>query len=163
MTFDSDPDKGRSPEARRDHAESLFRKFFPKWIPLLESTRSGEILQTDIWDLKRLKAWSSDRICLIGDAAHATTPNLGQGGAMAVEDAYSLTDTVEKMGFNWKAFERYEKQRREKVDWTVSTSRNIGRMCHLKNPVLRSLRNVVLRRMLSNGGEKQIRKMYSID
>ena len=81
---------------------------------------------------------------------------------MAVENAYSLTDAVEKVGLNRKAFELYEKQRREKVDWTVSTSWNIGRMCHLKNPVLRSLRNVALSKMLSSGGEKQIRKLYSI-
>ena len=162
MTFDSDPDKSFSPPARRAHAESLFRKFFPKWTPLLENTQSDEILQTDISDLKRLKRWSSDRIGLIGDAAHATTPNLGQGGAMAVEDAYSLTDAVQKVGLNGKAFELYEKQRREKVDWTVSTSWNIGRICHWKNPVLRSLRNLALSKMLSSGGEKQIRKLYSI-
>jgi 2-polyprenyl-6-methoxyphenol hydroxylase-like FAD-dependent oxidoreductase len=163
MTFDSDPNKSFSPLARRTHAESLFCKFFPKWTRLLEKTQSDEILQTDISDLKRLHTWSSARIGLIGDAAHATAPNLGQGGAMAVEDAYSLTDAVEKVGLNGKAFELYENQRREKVDWTVSTSWNIGRMCHLKNPVMRGLRNVVLRKMLSSGGEKQIKKLYSID
>jgi 2-polyprenyl-6-methoxyphenol hydroxylase-like FAD-dependent oxidoreductase len=114
MTFDSDPNRSFSPIERRAHAESLFRKFFPKSAPLLENTPSDEILQTDISDLKRLEHWSSDRIGLIGDAAHATTPNLGQGGAMAVEDAYSLTDAVEKMDLNRKAFELYEKQRREK-------------------------------------------------
>jgi 2-polyprenyl-6-methoxyphenol hydroxylase-like FAD-dependent oxidoreductase len=160
MTFDSAPNASLAPLPRRAHAESLFSKFFPRWTPLLENTQ--EILQTDISDLKRLETWSSDRIGLIGDAAHATTPNLGQGGAMAVEDAYSLTDAVDKVGLNKKAFELYEKQRREKVDWTVSTSWNIGRMCHLKNPLLRSLRNVALKKMLSGGGEKQIRKLYSI-
>jgi 2-polyprenyl-6-methoxyphenol hydroxylase-like FAD-dependent oxidoreductase len=162
MTFDSDPGGSFSPIARRAHAESLFCKFFPKWTPLLENTQSDEILQTDISDLKRLESWSSDRIGLIGDAAHATTPNLGQGGAMAVEDAYSLTEAVQKVGLNREAFVLYEKQRRKKVDWTVSTSWNIGRICHLKNPVLRSLRNAALSKMLTSGAEKQIRKLYSI-
>jgi 2-polyprenyl-6-methoxyphenol hydroxylase-like FAD-dependent oxidoreductase len=162
MTFESDPDRSFSPLARRAHAQSLFRKFFPKWTPLLENTQSDEILQTDISDLKRLDHWSSDRIGLIGDAAHATTPNLGQGGAMAVEDAYSLTDAVQAAGLNGKAFELYEKHRREKVDWTVSTSWNIGRICHWKNPVLRSLRNLALKKMPNSVGEKQMRKLYSI-
>ena len=162
MTFESDPDKSFSPLARRAHAQSLFREFFPKWTPLLENTRSDEILQTDISDLKRLERWSSDRIGLIGDAAHATTPNLGQGGAMAVEDAYTLTDAIQKVGLHGKAFELYEKQRREKVDWTVSTSWSIGRICHWKNPVLRSLRNLALKKMLSGSGEKHFRKLYSI-
>lgn len=163
MTFDSGPNTSLSPLARRTHAESLFAKFFPRWTSLLESTHTDEILQTDISDLKRLKTWSNEQVGLIGDAAHATTPNLGQGGAMAVEDAYSLTKAIEKAGLNRKAFELYEKERREKVDWTVSTSWNIGRLCHLRNPMLRGLRNVALRKMLSRGGEKQIRKMYSID
>jgi len=162
MTFDSAPNKSLSPPATQAHAESLFRKFFPRWAPLLENTRPGDILQTDISDLKRLNAWSSDRIGLIGDAAHATTPNLGQGGAMAIEDAYSLTNAVEKVGLTGKAFKLYENQRREKVDWTVSTSWDIGRLCHFKNPVMRALRNAVLRKALSSGGEKQIKKLYSI-
>jgi|SRR6185312_5121580 len=163
MTFDSEQGKSFSPTDRRAHAESLFREFFPKWITLLENTASEAILQTDISDLKSLQSWSSDRIGLIGDAAHATTPNLGQGGAMAVEDAYALTNAIEEVGLNKSAFELYEKRRREKVNWTVSTSWNIGRMCHWKNPVLRSLRNLAVRKMLSSGGEKQIRKLYSID
>ena len=162
MTFKSDPDKIFSPAARRTHAESLFSRFFQKWTALLENTQSDEILQTDISDLKRLETWSSDRIGLIGDAAHATTPNLGQGGAMAVEDAYFLTEAVENVGLNRKAFELYEKRRREKVDWTVSTSWNIGRICHFKNPMARAVRNAVVKKALSSGGEKQIKKLYSL-
>lgn len=162
MTFDSAPDKSSSAIERRGHAESLFHDFFPQWIHLLEKTDPDDILQTDISDLKRLPTWWSGRVGLIGDAAHATTPNLGQGGAMAIEDAYALANAVETAGLNGKAFELYETMRREKVDWTVSTSWNIGRMCHWKNPVLRSLRNAALKMMLSKGGEKQIRKLYSL-
>jgi 2-polyprenyl-6-methoxyphenol hydroxylase-like FAD-dependent oxidoreductase len=81
---------------------------------------------------------------------------------MAIEDAYSLAASFEQVGLSGGAFELYEKQRRAKVDWTVSTSWNIGRMCHLKNPVMRALRNTMLRKLLSSGAEKQIRKLYSI-
>lgn len=81
---------------------------------------------------------------------------------MAVEDAYALADVVETVGLKGKAFELYEKQRRDKVDWTVSTSWKIGQICHFKNPVLRSLRNLALRKMVRSDGEKQIRKLYSI-
>ncbi len=162
MTFDSEPNRSFSPTERQAHAESLFREFFPQWIALLEHTPSEAILQTDISDLKSLESWSRDRIGLIGDAAHATTPNLGQGGAMAVEDAYALTNAIKEVGLNSDAFKLYEKRRREKVNWTVSTSWSIGRMCHVKNPVLRSLRNLAVRKMFRGGGEKQIRKLYSI-
>ena len=162
MTFDSAPEKSYSPEERKIHAEKLFCEFFPQWIGLLESTRTDAILQTDISDLKRLAKWSSGRVGLIGDAAHASTPNLGQGGAMAIEDAHSLANAFLQVGVNGKAFELYERQRREKVDWTVSTSWSIGRICHYKNPIVRSLRNGVLKKVLSGHSEKQIRKLYSI-
>jgi 2-polyprenyl-6-methoxyphenol hydroxylase-like FAD-dependent oxidoreductase len=162
MTFDSAPEKSYSPEERKIHAEKLFREFFPQWMSLLESTRPGEILQTDISDLKRLANWSSGRIGLIGDAAHAATPNLGQGGAMAIEDAHSLANAFQEVGVNEKAFELYERQGRAKVDWTVSTSWSIGRICHYKNPIVRSLRNALLKKALSGHSEKQIKKLYSI-
>jgi 2-polyprenyl-6-methoxyphenol hydroxylase-like FAD-dependent oxidoreductase len=162
MTFDSDPNKHFSSAERQAHAEFLFRSFFPRWTTLLENTLSDDIVQTGISDLKRLSTWSSNRIGLIGDAAHATTPNLGQGGAMAIEDAYSLANAFEQVGLSGRAFELYEKERREKVDWTVSTSWNIGRMCHSKNYMMRALRNAILKKALSRGGEKQIKKLYSI-
>jgi 2-polyprenyl-6-methoxyphenol hydroxylase-like FAD-dependent oxidoreductase len=162
MTFDSAPNKIFSPAERQAHVEFLFHNFFPQWTTLLESTRRDDIIQTDISDLKRLPTWSSHRVGLIGDAAHATTPNLGQGGAMAIEDSYSLASAFERAGLSARAFGLYERERREKVDWTVSTSWNIGRMCHLKNYMARALRNAVLKKVLSGGGAKQIRKLYSI-
>jgi len=43
-----------------------------------------------IYDHAPLKTWSTDRITLLGDAAHAVTPHLGQGANQAVEDAITL-------------------------------------------------------------------------
>jgi 2-polyprenyl-6-methoxyphenol hydroxylase-like FAD-dependent oxidoreductase len=40
--------------------------------------------------LEPIYQWQKDRVCLIGDAAHATTPNMGQGACQAIEDAYIL-------------------------------------------------------------------------
>lgn len=54
------------------------------------------IRRTDLHDLPGLRNRHKSKICLIGDAAHATTPNLGQGGAQAVEDAYTLVNYLRK-------------------------------------------------------------------
>jgi 2-polyprenyl-6-methoxyphenol hydroxylase-like FAD-dependent oxidoreductase len=163
MTFDAPAGESSSTEERRSHAEALFRAHFPQWIGLLEHTHPEEILRTDLSDLKPLPRWSSGRVGLMGDAAHATTPNLGQGGAMAVEDALAMADAFSKAGMNGTAFEQFEHQRRRKVDWTVATSWSIGRICHLGNPLARRLRNAALRHTPKQITEKQIERLYSLE
>jgi 2-polyprenyl-6-methoxyphenol hydroxylase-like FAD-dependent oxidoreductase len=162
MTFDAPAGEISTAAERRAHAETIFRTHFPQWIDLLENTRTEDILRTDISDLKPLKQWSSGLIGLIGDAAHATTPNLGQGGAMAVEDALVLADAFKELGLNESAWKRFEQIRRKKVDWIVSTSWSIGKICHLRNPLLRSLRNLALKKTPASVTQKQIQQMYSL-
>ncbi|NYF78766.1 2-polyprenyl-6-methoxyphenol hydroxylase-like FAD-dependent oxidoreductase [Granulicella arctica] len=163
MTFDAPAGEVSSASEIRTHAETLFRAYFPQWIGLLQNTRTQDILRTDISDLKPLTQWSSGRIGLIGDAAHATTPNLGQGGAMAVEDALALADTFKELGLSEAAWKRFEQLRRKKVAWTVSTSWSIGKICHLGNPLFRSLRNIALKKTPDSVMQKQVRRIYSLD
>lgn len=162
MTFDAPAGEASSASERNHHAETLFRTYFPQWIGLLRTTRMEEILRTDISDLKPLSRWSSGRIGLIGDAAHATTPNLGQGGAMAVEDALALADAVKELGLNDTALKRFERRRRKKVDWTVSTSWSIGKICHLGNPLFRSLRNIALKKTPDSITQNHVHRIYSL-
>ncbi|MBR9774136.1 FAD-dependent monooxygenase [Cyclobacterium marinum] len=48
------------------------------------------------------KGWTKGKITLLGDAAHLTTPNLGQGGCMAIEGAYILANSIQKYGLTQK-------------------------------------------------------------
>jgi 2-polyprenyl-6-methoxyphenol hydroxylase-like FAD-dependent oxidoreductase len=146
----------------RAHAEKLFRAHFPQWIGLLEKTLTENILRTDIGDLKPLPRWFSGRTGVIGDAAHATTPNLGQGGAMAVEDALALANALDGIGLNEEAWKRFEGVRRKKVDWIVSTSWSIGKICHIGNPVFRFLRNTALKKTPARVTQKQIHRIYTL-
>lgn len=163
MTFDAPAGEISSADKIQAHAETLFRAHFPRWIGLLQRTRPEEILRTDISDLKPLPRWSTGRVGLIGDAAHATTPNLGQGGAMAVEDAFVLADSLARSGLNQSAWKMFERRRRKKVDWTVSMSWSIGKICHARNPVVRLARNLALKTTPQSMSRKQIRRMYSIE
>jgi 2-polyprenyl-6-methoxyphenol hydroxylase-like FAD-dependent oxidoreductase len=163
MTFDAPVGETSSTEQIRSHAESLFRLHFPQWSGLLRHTHPEEILRTDLSDLKPLPRWSSGRVGLIGDAAHATTPNLGQGGAMAVEDAFALANSFGKAGLNGTAFEQFELLRRRKVDWTVAASWSIGKICHLGNPMARGLRNAALKHTPKRVTDKQFRRLYSLE
>jgi 2-polyprenyl-6-methoxyphenol hydroxylase-like FAD-dependent oxidoreductase len=163
MTFESAEGESELPEEMRRHAERIFMTYFPKWIGLLEATPAEAILRTDITDLKPLKRWSAGRVGLVGDAAHATTPNLGQGGAMAVEDALALVKAFEAAGLNEAAWQRFEQGRRKKVEWIVATSWTIGRLCHVKNPMGRWLRNAFLMYLPKSSDRKQMARMYSIE
>jgi 2-polyprenyl-6-methoxyphenol hydroxylase-like FAD-dependent oxidoreductase len=163
MTFDAPAGEASSGSEIRTHAETLFRIYFPQWNGLLQNTRTQDILRTDISDLKPLTQWSSGRIGLIGDAAHATTPNLGQGGTMAIEDALALANAFKKLGLNEAAWKRFEQLRRKKVDWTVSTSRSIGKICDLGNPLFRSFRNIALRKTPDSVTQKQVQRIYSLE
>ena len=78
------------------------RERFTRWhdpIPtLLNSARADAVLQHDTDELPELRTYVSGKVALLGDAAHAMTPNLGQGACQALEDAVTLASTVDTLG-----------------------------------------------------------------
>lgn len=66
--------------------------------------------------------WHKGRVVLLGDAVHATTPHLGQGGGMAIEDAIVLAEEVEAQPTIEQAFTAYRARRFDRCDYIVSTS-----------------------------------------
>ena len=74
----------------RGYVAEAFRGWADPAPELLAATPSGAVLRNDIVDRPPTPVWASGRAVLIGDAAHPTTPNLGQGGCMAIEDAAVL-------------------------------------------------------------------------
>ena len=82
---------------------------------------------------------------------------------MAVEDALALADSFAGAGVSAPAFEQFEQLRRKKVDWTVATSWSIGKMCHIGNPMARTLRNAALKHTPKRVTEKQIQRLYSLE
>ena len=66
-------------------------------------------------DLPALPRWSSGRVALLGDAAHATLPFLAQGAVMALEDAVVLSREIAGTPDLAAACSAYERQRRERT------------------------------------------------
>ena len=64
---------------------------------VLSSTPSAAVEQRDLYDRwpEFFRSWSDESTVLLGDAVHPMMPNLGQGGGMAIEDAYELTRALE--------------------------------------------------------------------
>jgi FAD-dependent urate hydroxylase len=106
----ADSADGRKAEVRR-----LFQNWHQPIPEAIEATPGTEILRNDIVDRKPLSRWGRGRMTLLGDAAHPTTPNLGQGACQALEDAVVLADCLRQCREVEPALRRYEQQRQRRT------------------------------------------------
>ena len=91
-----------------------FRDFHPFVKELLFN--SSNFIRNDLADLgTKKRKWYQDKIVFIGDAIHATTPNLAQGGCQAIEDAYCLSLLMKKSNHDFsEIFPTYQSLREKK-------------------------------------------------
>jgi len=71
--------------------------------------------------------WHKGRVALLGDAVHATTPHLGQGAGMAIEDAIVLVEEIDRHGSPEEAFAAYRERRFDRCRYIVEESLAICR------------------------------------
>lgn len=83
-------------------------------------------------------SWSHGAVLLIGDAAHATSPNMAQGAAMALEDAIVLSECLTAADSIPTAFAVYERRRRPRTDWVLRQTHRRDRTRTL-HPAARNL------------------------
>lgn len=145
--------------ALKNKLMGMYSKFNPMVLKIIEATPEDKIMRNDIIDLKPLMGWHKDTICLIGDAGHATTPNMGQGGAQAIEDAFFIAKTI-KTSNSENAFKHFQEMRYKKVNSIVSQSWNTGKIAHLKYG--RGLRNFILKSIPAKLMEKKMMEMYQL-
>ncbi|WP_114748587.1 FAD-dependent monooxygenase [Pleomorphovibrio marinus] len=130
---------------------------------ILEHTEDHQLIWNDIIDISPIGQFAFDRIVLIGDAAHATTPNLGQGACQAIEDAYVLADEMSKSDKYSKSFRAFEKRRIKRTDFIVNTSWKMGKLAQLENAMLCRIRNFGLRNLPKTINDKQLEKVFNTD
>lgn len=146
--------------------EDLKREFhgFHEPIPtILSLTKDADLIWADISDFKPIKTFAFDNIVLIGDAAHATTPNMGQGACQAIEDAIILAEELGKESEVSIAFKNFEKRRVKRVNAIVKKSWVLGKIAQLENPLFTKLRNLIFRSVPSRLNEKQAKSLYEVD
>jgi 2-polyprenyl-6-methoxyphenol hydroxylase-like FAD-dependent oxidoreductase len=85
--------------------------------------------------------WHDSRVVLIGDAAHASSPMMGQGGCMAIEDALVLAELLSTSDSIEGALDAYVARRRPRMDWVQQQSRIVGQSVMLPS----DMRDGVLR------------------
>jgi 2-polyprenyl-6-methoxyphenol hydroxylase-like FAD-dependent oxidoreductase len=141
----------------------LFKDFHPEIIKIIAKTPKDNIIFSDLIDLQPLAKWQDGKVCLIGDAAHATTPNMGQGACQAVEDAYVLGKLLNEGKSVEDVFAQYEKMRMEKAHFIVNTSWKIGELAHFENSIAVWFRNALIKAIPKSVNEKQLDKVFSIE
>ncbi|MEO0330144.1 MAG: FAD-dependent monooxygenase [Bacteroidota bacterium] len=158
-TFRQDQD-----EYSVDDLAMLFQNYHLIVKEIIQNTPVGAIHTATISDLQPIKRWYQDNVCLIGDAAHATTPNMGQGACQAIEDAYVLSECLAKYGLDHpaRAFSEYQRLRMPKAHQVVNTSWTLGKVAHWKNSLAIQLRNQLMKMAPPSTNRKQSEKIFQL-
>ncbi len=136
-----DPD----PVRERDALRARFDSWSVPAAALIARTDPAALIRTPLLERAVAQPLSRGRAVLVGDAAHAMFPNIGQGGCQAIEDAVELAAALAQEADLPAALARYESARRRRVEKVVARSRRTAQAALLDSPVLAALRNTVLR------------------
>ncbi len=120
-------------------AREVLRSHFGQWAPgvqaLIDKLDPTTTNRVEILDLDPFHTWVKGRIAVLGDAAHNTTPDIGQGGCSAMEDAvalqFSFRDNPDDV---YAALAAYEAGRTERAGELVLRARKRCDVTHGKDP-----------------------------
>ena len=127
---------------------------------VIEGTPADAILQNDIMDRPPLPSWGRGSVTLLGDAAHASTPNLGQGACQALEDAVTLAHCLSGTSAIEPALRQYERLRIPRASRIVHDSWQAGKVLQLDSPALEWFRNSLMGSWL--GGRLEVRALQRV-
>lgn len=139
-----------------------FRDYHEPIPGILQHTRNEDLLWNDIADLKPIPQYAFDRLVFIGDAGHATTPNLGQGACQALEDALVLSSILGKNRDVADGFHLFDVLRKKRTHYVVNRSWMLGKLAQVEQPMLAGLRNTLLRMAPTGAAEKQMAYLYDV-
>jgi 2-polyprenyl-6-methoxyphenol hydroxylase-like FAD-dependent oxidoreductase len=144
------------PGGRKAEIVRRFSGWHEPIAAVAEAADEGGILRNDVYYLEPLRRWSEGRVVLVGDAAHATTPGVGQGAAQAIEDAVVLAGRLAPGGDLAAALAEYEAIRRPRAEAVLKMSRRVDKAAQLASPLGWRLRNAIVRRLPERAQRRQL-------
>jgi 2-polyprenyl-6-methoxyphenol hydroxylase-like FAD-dependent oxidoreductase len=151
------------PGGRKAEIVRRFSEWHEPIARVAEATNEAEILRNDVYHLDPLDRWSEGRVVLLGDAAHATTPGVGQGAAQAIEDAVVLADCLAETDDVSRALAEYESRRRPRATAVLKMSIRADKAAQLASPLGVRLRNVAVRRMPARAQRRQLEPIVNYE
>ena len=142
-------------------SKSEFLNCFEGWNEDLLSMFSSaqEVYKWGIFERPLPKTLYRDKCVLLGDAAHPMVPFLGQGGCLAIEDAYCLMSLLmEEKDIN-VVLGQYDKLRNRRGSWIQKRSKFQGIFNHVSNPSLAMIRNFITKLIMNNS----VNRLHSYD
>ena len=136
-----------------DSVRGYFQHFTDPVSAILDALAGVELLHHDLEELPG-PVWGRARAILIGDAAHAMTPNLGQGAGMAIEDAAVLPQIVVAPD----PAAALRARRHQRVAQIQKHSRVLGQLAHWRSPGAIALRNALLRLIPASVSDRDYRR-----
>ncbi len=128
-------------QGRRERLRERFAAFGGIIQDYLAALASDEEIHCSAIEWVEQEEWQTGRVVLIGDAAHASSPMMGQGGCLAMEDAYVLAEVLRSAASVESALGTYISRRKPRVNWVQQESRAVAEGFRL--PV--AIRNAALR------------------
>jgi 2-polyprenyl-6-methoxyphenol hydroxylase-like FAD-dependent oxidoreductase len=121
----------------QDRVDELFSGFAEPVPSLLRAMRAGTSVHVSPIEEVVIEDWAHERVVVIGDAAHATSPNMAQGAAMALEDALVLSECLGAIDAIPDAIAAFQARRRPRTDWVRAQTHRRDHTRHLP-PTLRN-------------------------
>ena len=115
---------------------------------------SQEVYKWGIFERPLPKKLYRSKCVLLGDAAHPMVPFLGQGGCLAIEDAYCLMFLLTGKEDLNAALQKYDKLRNSRSSWVQKRSKFQGMFNHVSNPLLATVRNFVTKIIMNSSVNK---------
>jgi 2-polyprenyl-6-methoxyphenol hydroxylase-like FAD-dependent oxidoreductase len=130
---------------------------------LLAATDSTQVMHNDIADIVPLQQLAFGRVVLLGDAGHATTPNLGQGACQAIEDAVILPKFISDSASVEASLKAFSELRLPRTTKIVERSLLFGQIAQTDNRLLAGIRNLLMQLTPESISRKQIEFIHHVD
>ena len=130
---------------------------------LIASTPPGAVLRNDTLDRPPARPWHRGRVTLVGDAAHPMTPNFGQGGCLAIEDAVVLARCLTGAADVPTGLAAFEAERYARAAAVTADSWRFGRVGQWQNRAACAARDRLFGLLMPLVGTRSLAKYAAFD